>query len=114
MLIDDVTITVAAGHGGMGAVAFITNLMSLGPAGGSGGLGGSVSFEGVSDLSALKQFRYKKDLVAENGENGKAQFNDGTDGSDLTLKIPVGTVIKKRVSSADSLSITEEILEILK
>jgi len=93
MLIDDVTITVAAGHGGMGAVAFNTNLMSLGPAGGSGGLGGSVFVEGVSDLSALNNFRYRKVHKAKDGENGRPQFKDGHDGADITLKVPVGTVI---------------------
>jgi len=94
MLIDDVTIKVSAGNGGRGAVAFNKNVMSLGPAGGSGGKGGSVYVEGVSDLSALNQFRYKKDVKAENGGQGRDQFRDGASGSDLVLKVPVGTVIK--------------------
>jgi len=93
MLTDDVKIKVTAGDGGRGAVAFNKNLMSLGPAGGSGGLGGSVYCEGVSSIDMLKQFRNKKNWGAENGENGKGQFNDGHDGKDLILKIPVGTVI---------------------
>ncbi|MBI2109436.1 MAG: GTPase ObgE [Parcubacteria group bacterium] len=95
MLIDDVTIKVSAGNGGRGAVAFNKQAMSLGPTGGSGGAGGSVYFEGVSDLGSLDQFRYEKDQKAEGGENGKAQCNDGADGDDLILKIPVGTVITK-------------------
>jgi GTP-binding protein len=95
MLIDDVTIKVEAGNGGRGAVAFNKNLMSLGPAGGSGGKGGSIYFEGVSDLSVLNQFRYKKDIKAKDGANGKPQFNDGPEGSDIVLKVPVGTVIHK-------------------
>ncbi len=93
MLIDDVEIKIAAGGGGKGAVAFNKNLMSLGPVGGRGGNGGSVYFEGVSDLSALNQFRFKKKLDAENGEDGKGQFRDGAAGKDLVLKVPVGTVI---------------------
>lgn len=93
MLIDDVTIKVTAGNGGRGAVAFDKNKMALGPAGGSGGNGGSVYFEGVSNLSALNQFRYKKDIAAENGQEGRSQFRDGKDGGDLILKVPVGTVI---------------------
>ncbi|OGF52265.1 hypothetical protein A3H04_00100 [Candidatus Giovannonibacteria bacterium RIFCSPLOWO2_12_FULL_43_11c] len=95
MLIDDVAIKVRAGNGGKGAVAFNKNLMSLGPTGGSGGNGGSVYFEGVSDLSSLGQFRYKKNIKAKDGENGKGQFNDGADGPDLVLKVPIGTVIQK-------------------
>lgn len=95
MLIDDVTIKVSAGNGGKGAVAFNKNLMSLGPTGGSGGRGGSVYFEGVSDLNSLLQFRYKKEIEAKNGEDGRSQFKDGSDGNDLILKVPVGTVIQK-------------------
>ncbi len=94
VLIDDVIIKVAAGKGGKGSVAFQKNMMALGPTGGSGGKGGSVFVEGVSDLNALSQFRYKKELYAKDGENGKEQLNDGADGADLVLKIPVGTVIQ--------------------
>lgn len=93
MLVDDVKIKVSAGSGGKGAVAFNKNLMSLGPAGGSGGKGGSVFVEGTSDFSALNQFRFKKDLAAENGHEGRSQFRDGQDGKDLILKVPVGTII---------------------
>lgn len=93
MLIDDVFIKVTAGHGGKGAATFNKNLMSLGPAGGSGGKGGSVYAEGISGLSALNQFRYKKELTAEKGLDGRSQFKDGYDGKDLILRIPIGTVI---------------------
>jgi len=63
--------------------------------------------EGVSDLSALGQFRYKKDISAEDGRNGRDQFRDGQNGSDLVLKIPVGTVIHR-----ESTNETNEILHI--
>ena len=92
MLIDDVEIKINAGHGGKGAVAFNKNKMSLGPTGGSGGKGGSVYGEGVSDLTALRQFRFSKAFFAENGRDGRGQFRDGHDGGDLVLKLPVGTV----------------------
>ena len=94
MLIDEVTIKVEAGNGGRGAVSFNKNLLALGPAGGSGGNGGSIYFEGVSDLNALGQFRYRKDIKAKDGGNGQAQFRDGADGGDLVLKVPVGTIIR--------------------
>lgn len=93
MLVDDIKIKVVAGNGGKGAVAFNKNLMSLGPTGGSGGKGGSVSAEGISDLSSLNQFRFKKDVTAQNGEDGRGQFRDGNNGENLIIKIPVGTVI---------------------
>ncbi len=94
MLIDDVIIKVEAGDGGKGAVAFNKNLMSLGPAGASGGKGGSVYAEGASDLNALGQFRYEKDVKAQDGAGGRSQFRDGADGADRILKIPVGTTIQ--------------------
>ncbi|MBI2013618.1 MAG: GTPase ObgE [Candidatus Colwellbacteria bacterium] len=93
MLIDEIKIKISGGAGGRGAVAFQRNLKSLGPTGGHGGRGGRVYFEGVSDLSALNQFRFKKDIKAEDGKDGRSQFRDGSDGRDLTLKIPVGTII---------------------
>lgn len=102
MLIDDIKIKVKAGDGGRGVVAFSKVKMTLGPTGGDGGKGGNAYFEGVSDLSALNQFRYKKELSAKNGENGKGRFSDGTDGKDLLLKVPVGTVIHNLSLKQDS------------
>ena len=93
MLIDDVKIRVAAGSGGNGAVAFNKSKMALGPAGASGGNGGSVYILGVSDLSALNQFRFKKEIKAQDGEDGNPQFRDGNDANDLVLSVPVGTVV---------------------
>jgi GTP-binding protein len=82
-------------------------MMSLGPVGGSGGHGGSIYFEGVSDLNALSQFRYKKNIKAIDGGNGQGQFRDGPDGSDIVLKVPVGTIIQKIETGK-----TEEVLKI--
>lgn len=101
MLIDDVEIRISAGHGGKGSVAFNKTKMNLGPAGGSGGKGGSVYAEGVSDLSALGQFRFKKEFAAEDGFYGRDQFRDGHDGADLVLKVPVGTVAHNLTSGED-------------
>jgi GTP-binding protein len=93
MLIDEVNITIAGGHGGRGAATFNKNMMALGPAGGSGGKGGSVYAEGVADIGALRHFRFKKEFLAENGQEGRGQFRDGHDGADIILKVPVGTVV---------------------
>ena len=101
MLIDDVEIKINAGHGGKGAVAFNKNKMSLGPVGGSGGKGGSVLGVSVSDLTALQQFRFKKEFSADNGRDGRGQFRNGHDGDDLILKIPVGTVAHNLTSGRE-------------
>lgn len=102
MLIDDIKIRVSAGNGGKGAVAFNTNLKSLGPTGGSGGRGGDVRAVGVSDISALNQFRFKKEFKGENGHDGRGQFRDGYDGKEILLKLPVGTVIHNLTTGIDA------------
>lgn len=93
MFVDEAIITVRAGKGGDGKVAFDTSKGGRGPTGGSGGKGGDVYVEGVSDLSALKIFRYKKFFKAEDGGLGKAKNLDGRNGDALVLKVPAGTVI---------------------
>ena len=93
MIVDDVTINVSGGKGGSGVIRFNKTKMSLGPTGGSGGKGGDVFMKGVSDLGALRQFRFKKDIRAKNGQLGKFQLNDGKAGENLILMVPVGTVI---------------------
>jgi len=92
MIIDDVKIKVLAGDGGKGMVTFSKIMMVRGPTGGNGGNGGNIFLEGVSDLGALKQFRYKKENKAEDGEDGKSGLHDGTAAKDLVLQVPVGTV----------------------
>lgn len=93
MLIDDVIIKVIAGNGGKGMVAFDKTKMVKGATGGNGGKGGDIYFEGVSDLNALKQFRYQKEVKANNGKNGMNKRKDGANGENTILKIPIGTII---------------------
>ena len=102
MLIDDINIQISAGSGGKGAVEFNSTLKSLGPTGASGGKGGDVFAVGVSDISALKQFRYKKEFEAENGGGGQGQFRDGRRGDDLVLKLPVGTVVHNLTNGTEA------------
>ncbi|MBI4093512.1 GTPase ObgE [Candidatus Kaiserbacteria bacterium] len=93
MLVDEVTITLRAGRGGHGAVAFNAVKLMQGPTGGDGGCGGSIYFEGVPDINALKPFAGRKEIQAKDGGNGRGQFIDGPDGPDTVLKVPTGTSI---------------------
>jgi len=101
MLIDDVKIKIKAGQGGDGNVAFNKTKMSLGPTGGNGGLGADIYFEGVADLGALIQFRHKKEIKGQDGDKGGRRLNDGADGEDLILKIPVGTIVHNLSTGED-------------
>ncbi|MFH1401913.1 MAG: GTPase ObgE [Parcubacteria group bacterium] len=100
MLIDDIKIKVGAGKGGNGVVAFNKTKMNLGPVGANGGKGGDVYLEGISDLGALNQFRYKKELKAQKGENARGRY-DGAAGKNLILRIPVGTVAHNLTTGQD-------------
>src|SRR3989339_22611 len=105
MIIDDVKINVVAGNGGSGLAGFSKTKRNFGPTGGSGGKGGSIFLEGVSDLGALRQFRFKKVCQAKNGQNGKSQLNDGADAENLILFVPVGTVA--RIGNEKEIEITK-------
>lgn len=95
MFVDQVTIKIAAGSGGNGAVAFRREkyIDKGGPAGGDGGHGGSVVFEVHEGLSTLLDLRYSKVLQAPHGENGMAKSCHGKNSEDLVVKVPMGTVI---------------------
>src|SRR4051812_4365731 len=94
--IDEATIRIAGGHGGPGCVSFRreTFIPRGGPGGGDGGKGGSVVFTASSQLSTLQDFRYKRAYQAPNGMHGSGANKAGRDGEDITLRIPVGTVIR--------------------
>jgi GTPase len=101
MLVDDVTISVKAGKGGDGTVAFNRNMLELGPTGANGGNGGSVWVIGTADIGALSRWRHSKEAYAENGELGGAQYRDGSDGKDLEFMVPVGTVLHNVTTGED-------------
>ncbi len=96
MFIDFVSIEIAAGKGGDGAVAFRREkfVPKGGPSGGNGGDGGSVYIYADHNLHTLLDFRYKKKYQAENGVPGGNSLKDGRKGEDLIIKVPVGTIIK--------------------
>ncbi len=101
MIVDDLTIRIQAGKGGDGIIAFNKNKGSQGPTGGRGGNGGNVFFVGISDLSALNSLRNQKVFKAEDGKKGRHQLNDGTNGEDIFINVPVGTVIHNLTTGVD-------------
>jgi GTP-binding protein len=60
--------------------------------------GGSIFFEADENVNTLIDFRYVKNYRAQRGENGKGSDCYGAGGSDLTLKVPVGTLITEKQS----------------
>ena len=96
MFIDKVRISVKAGAGGSGAVAFHREkyVAAGGPDGGDGGNGGSIVLHVDDNLSTLMDFRYKRKYSAPNGENGQGKRCRGKNGENLIIKVPRGTVVR--------------------
>lgn len=97
MFVDIAKISVKAGNGGNGAVAFHREkyVASGGPDGGDGGRGGNIVFRVDTSLSTLADFRYKRKYSASNGQDGRGNRCNGKKGEDLIICVPKGTVIRE-------------------
>ena len=95
MFIDKAKILVKAGDGGNGCVSFRREkyIPKGGPDGGDGGKGGSVYFEAVEDLDTLIDFTGRHHWRAQNGQPGSGSNKHGSDGPDLIIPVPPGTLI---------------------
>ncbi len=96
MFSDIARIIIKAGDGGNGAVTFHREkyVAAGGPDGGDGGKGGNVIFIADKNINTLLDFKYKKKYIAQNGENGKDANRNGKNGTDLIIRVPVGTLVK--------------------
>jgi GTP-binding protein len=114
MLIDEATITVKAGNGGNGRSSFKRNAQTAkgGPDGGNAGNGGNVYVVGINDFTTLTEFRYKKNVRAEDGVNGGKQNLYGRNGEDLVIQIPVGTQVTN-LTTQESFEVTDTTTKIL-
>lgn len=100
--VDKARITVIAGKGGDGAIAFHREkyLAAGGPDGGDGGKGGNIVFTVDDNMSTLMDFRYKRKYVAGNGGNGMGKRCYGKDGEPLYIRVPRGTIIRDTETGA--------------
>jgi GTP-binding protein len=106
--VDEATIDVAAGHGGAGCVSFRREkfIPFGGPNGGDGGRGGSIYAVGDLNLNTLIDYRYARRHEARNGEPGRGSDQFGAAADDITLRMPVGTILK----DADTGEVVAELL----
>ena len=93
--VDEALITVEAGNGGAGCLSFRREkyIPKGGPDGGDGGHGGSVILMADENLNTLIDYRFQPRYRADNGRPGAGRNKTGAGGSDLVLKVPVGTAI---------------------
>jgi GTP-binding protein len=94
--VDEARIFVRSGKGGRGCVSFRREKFKPkgGPDGGDGGKGGDVILEASPHVHTLVEFAYKRHFKAPNGEHGQGNDRHGADGTDLILRVPIGTVVK--------------------
>ena len=94
-LVDEAEITVAAGNGGNGCIAFRREkfIPLGGPNGGDGGDGGDVWLQADENLNTLVDFRHETRFKAQRGENGMGSQMYGKAGEDKVIVVPVGTVV---------------------
>ncbi len=95
MFLDEVTISVAGGHGGAGCVAFRREkfVPKGGPAGGDGGEGGTIWLEASGSESTLLRYRYRREHRADKGRPGEGSRRTGRSGETLVLPVPLGTQV---------------------
>lgn len=93
--VDEAYIEIAAGDGGNGAATFRHEKYKEfgGPDGGDGGRGGHVYAVADVNLNTLIDYRYSRRHEAQRGENGMGNDMFGAAGKDITLRLPVGTII---------------------
>jgi len=106
--VDEATIDVAAGDGGAGCVSFRHEKYKEfgGPNGGDGGRGGHVLVVADPNLNTLVDYRYTRRFEAQRGQHGMGSDMFGAAGDDITLKMPVGTLI----TDADTGELLHELL----
>src|SRR5512145_2709486 len=94
--VDEVKIYVRSGDGGAGCVSFRREkfIPFGGPDGGDGGDGGDVLIEALPGLSTLLDLKQRPHQKAERGRHGMGKDRHGASGDDLTISVPVGTVVK--------------------
>ncbi len=94
--VDEASIQVIAGDGGNGCVSFRREkyIPRGGPDGGDGGHGGSVWLQADSGLNTLADFRHSRRFAAERGQGGQGRQMSGRSGEDITVLVPVGTLIR--------------------
>lgn len=91
--VDYIRISTKSGKGGAGSAHFMRTKYNpeAGPDGGDGGRGGHIILKGNSQLWTLLHLRYYKNVVAEDGANGRDNNSTGHNGEDVIIEVPLGT-----------------------
>jgi GTPase len=113
--IDYVKFCSRSGHGGAGFLHFHREkfIQKGGPDGGNGGRGGHIILRGNSQLWTLLHLKYRKHIIAGNGNAGEEQDRTGADGKDEIIDVPLGTIAKYAETGQVICEITDHDQEII-
>jgi GTPase len=108
--IDQVKICSRSGAGGAGSVHFRREkfVPKGGPDGGDGGRGGHIILKGNRQLWTLLHLRYRKHIIAENGNPGEGALKSGSQGKDVIVEVPLGTVARRADTGEHIVEIIED------
>lgn len=108
--VDYVKVCCRSGHGGAGSTYLHRDKFTAkgGPAGGDGGRGGHIIIKGSSQHWTLLHLKYRKHIIAENGQPGGSTLMTGATGKDEILEVPLGTIAKDAETGEVIFEITED------
>jgi GTP-binding protein len=108
--VDYVKIMFRSGHGGAGFVHFFRSkgVPKGGPDGGNGGRGGHIILRGNGQLWTLLHLKYRKHIFAKDGTGGGENNCTGSDGEDVIVDVPLGTIAVDPETGDKLLEITNE------
>ena len=113
--VDYVKLNLSSGNGGKGSVhlhreKFITK---GGPDGGDGGRGGHVILRANPNMWTLLPLKYKRHFKAGHGDHGSKNRSSGSDGQDVFIDVPIGTVVRDKETEEIILELVEDGQEII-
>lgn len=108
--VDYVKIFCRSGNGGAGSKHFRQDKLTAkgGPDGGDGGRGGHIILRGNKQMWTLLHLKYRKHIHATSGVRGSGSMCSGSNGEDIILDVPLGTVAKDAETGEQFFEITEE------
>ncbi len=113
--VDYVKICCRSGKGGAGSRHYRREkfVPKGGPDGGDGGRGGHIILRGNNQLWTLLHLKYRKHVMAGNGQAGAGALKTGSDGEDIILEVPIGTIAKDAETGVVHFEITEDGQEVI-
>jgi GTP-binding protein len=108
--VDYVKICCRSGHGGAGSAHLHRDKLTAkgGPDGGDGGRGGHVIVKGNAQLWTLLHLKFRKHVIAGDGEPGRLSLQTGKNGKDEILEVPLGTIAKDAETGETLFEITQD------